>query len=341
MAIFLTISCKLQLDLAQHQKVENTLAAFSTVCTYINEQVDPAVRNKLKLQSLIYHDVRKHVPELPADLVVAAMGRVAENRKSAYERKCRVGQFRPTSASINTKAFRIREDNWTVSINLVGGREKMISLVLGEYQRSQFRGRKPVSAVLVRRADGGVYLQVQVEHPVPEVVPRKQVLGVALGMDTIVVMSTGEEIVREEVGSVRSRYRRVRSSLQKKASKGTRTTRRNCRRVLKRLSGQERRFATWVNHTVSRQVVTKAKDIGAAIALEDLTGMRERKNKRAKVQAERARINTWAFHQLRSFIEYKAAVCGVGVVVVPGDKKTEGTADSRKAVKIEFRGAAL
>lgn len=78
----------------------------------------------------------------------------------------------------------------------------------------------------------------------------------------------------------------------------------------------KKRFQTWVNHNVSKQIVETAKSQGSIIALEDLTGIRDRTNKQPRSKTERRRANSWAFYQLREFIEYKALVAGVEVVFV-------------------------
>jgi putative transposase len=64
---------------------------------------------------------------------------------------------------------------------------------------------------------------------------------------------------------------------------------------------------------ISKAIVATAKDTGRGIALEDLTHIRARTTVRAK---QRARHSGWAFHQLRSFVEYKAKLAGVPVVAV-------------------------
>ena len=56
---------------------------------------------------------------------------------------------------------------------------------------------------------------------------------------------------------------------------------------------------------------------GRAVAVEDLTGIRDRANTQPRCRAERRRSNGWAFAQLRAFIAYKAQASGVPVVVVP------------------------
>jgi IS605 OrfB family transposase len=68
-----------------------------------------------------------------------------------------------------------------------------------------------------------------------------------------------------------------------------------------------------VNHRISKQLVAKAKDTGRGIALEELGGIRDRVTVR---KSQRATLYSWSFAQQRAFIEYKARLVGVAVVVV-------------------------
>jgi len=68
--------------------------------------------------------------------------------------------------------------------------------------------------------------------------------------------------------------------------------------------------------SISKTIVAKAKATNGAIALEDLTGIRERTNQVSRSTTERRRTNSWAFYQLRTFIAYKALREGVVVVLV-------------------------
>ncbi|GAB4171963.1 MAG: hypothetical protein Fur006_00500 [Coleofasciculaceae cyanobacterium] len=119
------------------------------------------------------------------------------------------------------------------------------------YQRHLLTGRNPKSAVLMKRKDGTYYLQIQLESEPPNPEKTDRVLGVDLGRTDICVISEGERKSGKKITQVRDKYARVRASLQQKASKGTRSSRRRCRQLLQRLSGRERRFQTQVNHTVS------------------------------------------------------------------------------------------
>jgi IS605 OrfB family transposase len=59
--------------------------------------------------------------------------------------------------------------------------------------------------------------------------------------------------------------------------------------------------------------VAKAKDTHRQIALEDLKGISERT---VVNHSQRRRHKSWAFNQLRQFIQYKAAIAGVLVKLV-------------------------
>ena len=63
--------------------------------------------------------------------------------------------------------------------------------------------------------------------------------------------------------------------------------------------------------------VARAQVTHSFIALEDLTGIRERTNPQPRSKTERRRPNSWAFHQLRQFVHHKAMRAGVKVVLVP------------------------
>ena len=75
---------------------------------------------------------------------------------------------------------------------------------------------------------------------------------------------------------------------------------------MKRLSGKEKRFQTGVNHTIGHRIVTKAQNKNQLVALEDLTGIRERINQQPRSKKERRLSNSWAFFQLRQFLIYNA-----------------------------------
>jgi len=301
----LTVRCKLKPSEKHVGAIEETLEIFADACTWINQNVDPKIRGKIRIQHLIYQDVRAKYG-LSSNLTIRAIARVAANRKTAGENK--IKGFQPTSIDYDQKIFQYREADEQVSLTLLHGRER-IPLDIGNYQRNLLKGQKPTSSTLVKERSG-YYMNIQVKSEAPDPIKTDKVIGVDLGITDLAVTSDGETYSGSEVKRVRNHFVQLRASLQKKASKGTRSSRRRCRELLKRLSGKEQRFQKWVNHGISKRIVQSAIETKSAIALEDLSGIRQTSNRRIKS------LHTWAFYQLREFVSYKALAAGIPVFLV-------------------------
>jgi len=310
----LTLVCKLQPTPKQMPQIETLLQAFADGCNYANGIVAPKVTNKVTIQAQTYEQLRSQFG-LSANQAVRVCARVAANRKTAKLKGKPVKVFKPTSADYDARIFAFREKDWSVSLTLLGGREH-IKLNVGNYQRGKLKGRKPTAATLCKHRDGQFYIHIQLSDETPEPIKSDNVIGVDFGRRDIAVTSDGEKWDGKPIQSVRDKFSRVRASLQAKVSKGTRTTRRRVRNILKRLSGREQRYQTWVNHNISKKIIDTAKSQSAIVAIENLTGIRDRTNQQPRNKTERRRSNSWAFYQLRTFLEYKGLKEGVEVVAV-------------------------
>jgi putative transposase len=319
----LAVSCKLKVSPSQAAKLDATLEAFGQALNWVNQNTPEKVANAVKLQSLCYREIRARF-DLSSNLAQQVCRRLAGARKVAQQKNRPVKAFKGGFATYDARIFSFLEKDWTVSLTTVEGRERF-ELAIGRYQRERLAGSNPKSATLVKRKDGSYSIQICVEaEPSP---PQRtgRVLGVDLGRTDIAHTSEGDNWNGQQLNRVRDHYSRLRAVLQRKASKGTRSSRRRCRELLQRLSGKERRFQsrqrcvakTWVNHRISKAIVSRAKATNSAIALEDLTGIRERVNQQPRSKTERRRANSWAFYQLRQFLEYKARVAGVSLILVP------------------------
>jgi len=311
----LTLVCKLNPTPSQIEEIELTLAAFARACNYANENVKPQITSKTTIQNMVYNELRA-LYGLSANLAVRACARVGANRKTAKQKGKPVKEFKPTSIDYDARIFAFREKDWTVSLKTINHREH-IKLDAGNYQRGKLKGRKPTSAQLCKHRDGNYYIHIQLKDAPPEPLKPKKVIGVDFGRRDIAATSNGDNWSGEQLNKTRDKYSRVRASIQKKASKGTRSRRRRCRQLLQRLSGKERRFVQHVNHEISKSIIEQAKFEKAVVAIEDLTGIRERTNQQPRKKTERRRSNSWAFYQLRQFLEYKGIKQGVEVVAVP------------------------
>jgi IS605 OrfB family transposase len=156
--------------------------------------------------------------------------------------------------------------------------------------------------------DGNFYLHVSVEARERRADPPPDLIGIDLGLSNIAFDSDGNSYSGTHLNRVRHRHHALRQKLQQKGTK-------SARRLLRKRHRKERRFATNLNHLISKSVVALAERTGRGLALEDLKGIRERTRAR---KAQRYRLHSWAFAQLAGFIVYKARRSGVfGVFVDP------------------------
>jgi putative transposase len=311
----LTIVCKLNPTPKQAEEIELVLKAFADACNYANHKVKAQVTSKTTIQNMVYNEIRS-LFGLSANLTVRACARVGANRKTAKQKSKPVKAFKPTSADYDARIFAFREKDWTVSLTLLNGREH-VKIDVGNYQRGKLKDKKPTSAQLCKHNDGNYYIHIQIKDEPPTPIKIDNVIGVDFGRRDIAVTSNGDKWDGQQINKLRDKFSRVRASLQHIASKGTRSTRRRTRQILKRLSGKERRYQQWLNHNISKQIIENALSTGATVVIEDLTGIRERTNQQPRNKAERRRSNSWSFYQLRSFLEYKGIQAGVKVISVP------------------------
>ncbi|NJR38079.1 MAG: IS200/IS605 family element transposase accessory protein TnpB [Leptolyngbyaceae cyanobacterium CSU_1_4] len=311
----LTLVCKLQPTPEQVVKIDALLQAFADGCNYANQTVKPSINSKTTIQAQTYQDLRSQF-KLSANQAVRVCARVGANRKTAKLKGKPVKSFAPTSADYDLRIFSFREKDWAVSLTLLECREH-IKMDVGNYQRGKLKGKVPTSAQLCKHRDGRYYIHIQLKAEPPNPIQSDKVIGVDFGRREIAKTSTGKGWDGKQLNQVRDRFSRVRASLQAKASKGTRSTRRRARQILQRLSGRERRFQQWLNHSISAAIIQEAKELNAIIAIEDLSGIRDKTNQQPRNKTERRRSNSWAFYQLRQFLTYKGIKEGVEVVTVP------------------------
>lgn len=310
----LTLVVKLQPTSEQRQLLNETATAFADACNWINQNVKTNLTNRNSIQAVCYQEVKERFG-LTANHVVRACARVAANRLTAKHKGKKVKGFVATSFDCDSRTFRVVEKDYLVSISTTGKRVK-VPMRVSNYHLGKLSGQNPTSAQVCLHKDKDWYIHIQIKSEPPKPIKTNNVIGVDFGRRDIAVTSNNQSWSGKEIQDKRDKFNRVRASLQRKATQGTRSTRRRCRQILKRLSGRERRFQTWLNHNISKAIVSEAKQSQSFIAIEDLTGIRERTNQKPRNKTERRRSNSWAFYQLRTFLEYKGIKEGVEVTAI-------------------------
>lgn len=320
----LVVMVKLSPSDEQHRALLRTLERFNEAANWIAEVAfENRTASKYKLQRLIYHAVRGRFA-LSAQMTVRCISKVCE----VYKRdKSKKPSFRSHGAMVYDERLMSFKGLDRVSILTLEGRE-VVPVRLGDYQEARMDRRRGQADLLYR--NGTFYLALTVDVPEPEPDDPTGTIGVDLGIVNLATDSDGETHTGEDIENARTGYARIRRKLQAAGTK-------SAKRHLKKLSGREARFRRDTNHVISKKLVEKAKDTNRAIALEDLRHLR----KRATVwRSQRARHESWSYHQLRSFIEYKALLAGVLVYLVDPRNTSKTCAECGHCEKANRRSQA-
>ena len=303
-----TLLVKLAPTPDQHAALLRTLERFNAACNAIAAVAfHERCANKIALQRLVYYDIRAQFG-LSSQMTIRAISKVSE----AYKRDKKVQPtFRPHGAMVYDERICSFPRIDRVSLLTLDGRVE-VPFRFGAYAEGMLARKRGQADLLYR--NGTFFLAITVDVPEPTPTDTDDFLGVDLGIVQLATTSDGEFLnhaagpKHSHVNQVRARYNRFRAKLQKKGTK-------SAKRLLRKRSGCEKRFAKDVNHCLAKAIVSTAQGTSRGIALEDLQGIRERA-KRTVTKRHRRVLHRWGFFQLRAFIAYKAALAGVRVVYI-------------------------
>lgn len=299
----LTLQIKLIPTDEQAIMLKKTFSIFNEACNTISQIAwERHVFKQFSLHKEVYYSMRKTY-HLSSQLVVRAISKVADAYKLDRKKQRHFREF--GAITYDSRVLSYNTVKSICSISLIGGREK-IAYTCYRPQLMQY-AKGEADLVLIK---GKFYIYQTIDISEKEEEHAEDFIGIDMGLTDIVSVSDGTNISSNEVKSIRNKYNRIRASIQ---SKGTR----NCHKLLKRLKGRERRFATIINHRISKDLVAKAKKEHKGIAIEDLKNIRWGMNSKRRNKTFRRRSNSWSFSQLRSFLEYKCKRLGVQIIAIP------------------------
>src|SRR2546426_1206720 len=301
-----TISIKL--DIGEHEAaLQETQERFNEAASWIASICwQEGITNTNTAHHRVYGETRSRFG-LGAQLAVCASAKAVEAIKATRTKKSETcPQFGERgSIRYDARTYRLMSLD-RVSLNTLHGRV-ICRLLPGKRQHDMLTDPtwKIGGADLIWRR-GTYYLNVSQSKDAPELTETHDTLGIDLGIVNLATDSDGQSFTGAKVHEVRIRYHKRRSALQRIGT-------RSAKRRLKKLSGREKRFQKDVNHRIAKTLVHKAVVSRKALALEDLTGIRERTTVRRENRYER---HSWAFYQLRMYIAYKAAWASIEVKFV-------------------------
>lgn len=302
----LTLKIKLLPTDEQANLLLETMKEANAVCNAISDVAwQEKIFNNFRLHHKVYHSY-KATFNLSSQMLIRQITKVAD----AYKLDKKVKrQFKPLGSIAYDSRIMTYKPNNIVSLWCIGGRQKINFVCHNPNYIPYIKGE----ANLVYKK-GKFYLFQTVDVPEEDVEDVEEFIGCDFGLTTIIATSDGINHSAEWLNTYREHRQKVRSSIQAKADTSKRSTKRNCRKLSKRLSGKERTTANLINHTISKSIVASAKEQGKGISIEDLTNIRftsKRRNKKF-----RTKLSKWSFADLRVKLEYKALLNGVKLVVV-------------------------
>jgi putative transposase len=308
----LVLQVQLLPDPATDAKLKPTVERFNEAADWLaGVAFERQVSRTFDLHKIAYRDLREKFG-LPADMACRCLAQVCDafKRDKTIQPEFRKHAAVPFSMGKNI-SFKGPD---RVSLSTLGGRV-IVPFIMGKYQDDRFALKKG-QADLVLRKDGKWFLLVTVDVPEGTPVPVTDFIGIDLGVVNIATDSDGGQMPGEKVEKARRKYGDKRRKLQGAATERRESGKRprSIRRKLSRDRAKESRYKADVNHCTTKAYVETAERTGRGIALEDLTGIRDRVV--ARGGDARNRLSGWSFFQFRSFLESKALLAGVPVVLV-------------------------
>ena len=353
----ITVKLKLIATPEQHQLLRQTQLAYRDALNYVSRYAfeHGKTSNNDRLQKGTYQEIRIFYG-LPSQMACNVPRQVSatykglwtklkqnvEHRRAGHTKKHYKGLDKPPKYVSPTVIYNYGYDytfktEQRVSVLTLNGR---IILPYKGYDRHVAliqRGATIGGAKLwYDKAHKQFYLLVSLELDIPEPTPETlpNVVGVDVGMRYLAVTATQSNQSHFYPGKrVRARadhYARLQKRLQQK---GTRSA---TRRKIK-LSGRERRLKLQVNHSIAKSIVHMHPH--TLIGLEELTGIRERTERRKrrrkkhgkgtepvspKVRRANRHASKWAFAELQSLLAYKATLVGSLAIKVDADYTSKG-----------------
>jgi len=303
---------------ALHRTAEQYLYCANRTADYCwsNESYTECKTNKRGVRDALYDDFREEI-DLPAQLVQAAIRRAVEAVNGVVERWKKGQRVSCPTFTAETMDYDTRSATFyrnKVSLATVEGRveptfvlpadsptpyEQYVLSEDYEFRESTLRYDAATDEFYInistrRIADDDAEVPTDTGHS------DQTVLGIDLGVNSLVVASTGTFWLGDDYDHWCHEFEKRRGEMQQRGTQAAHN-------ALLRLGKREEAWRKQYIHTVANELVTEAVDHDCdVLAFEDLTDIRERLP-HAKWH------HVWAFRRLYEYVEYKASERGVSV----------------------------
>jgi len=252
--------------------------------------------SKSKAHTELYTFLRNKFPQINSALIQTVRDTALEAVKATkFKRKIKKKKY--SSLRYDRRTFTIRGQQ--ITLTGLNRRHKEI-LQIPDYYKEIFSSWICKSATL-SYINGQFYINLTFETDSPKEV-KGEVVGIDRGLYNLATLSDGTNVSSSPIRNVQRKYLYNRKKLQ---AKGTPSA----KRLLKKMSGKEKRFNRDVNHVITKKISHLPY---STFVLEDLSSIRnQRRGKKINKW-----ISSWPFFQFETFLTYKAEGLGKDVEYV-------------------------
>lgn len=304
-----TVKIPLTVNATERETLLKTLAlAADTYNRLSHLAVNNKIISKQKLHHNYYQLLRAEFPALPSAYQQSLRDQLVESLKSIHsnhpKKKWTItpSKKQHSGLRLDGRTFTIRGDQLTVST--VGKRVRTIINIPSWFKERYptYEATKSTTLTYNKQSKKFFLSLIFTSSEEPQAsTERTKTIGIDRGIYSIVTTSDGVMFNSKQVRAKRREHMFLRSKLQQKGTP-------SAKRLLRKLSGKEKRFMLNQNHIITKQII-ETHPHTKTIVLEKLTGIRNRR----KGKKMNTFLSQWSFHQLETVLTYKAAAQGIQI----------------------------
>ena len=289
----------LKLKIPNNNLLVESMKTYSEAISFITEQgYQNNISNRYQLHNLTYYQAKEKL-NLPSQYIINAIrisSQTLKSIKSNKGSKPKYKEYMPLDFDKRTFTFSYSK----VRLTTINGRID-IPIEIPEYYNKYLDWNYQTARLIYDKRKDQTYLHITFSRDFNKVENNGEIIGIDLGINNIAVTSNKQFYNSNKIKQIKSKFRYLRSRLQ---SKGTKSS----KRLLKKISGREKRFMRQCNHEISKEIISPLNP-GDTVILEKLKGIRKIKGNKK----QRYWLNSWSYYQLQKFIQYKAELKGIKV----------------------------
>lgn len=310
--VTITTKVKLTLNDTQKSQILSGLNAYRAACNYLSKFVfESSELSQYELHKIYYRDLREgfNLKGHAAQSVIKTVISMYKASKSNNHKWTLINFSKLQYDLVYNNGYSMKKD--VMSIGFQGKRIKVPFELKGNHQFFDGSWKLGTAKVVIRNDKFYLHIPVTKEYQDVSTDDINNIVGIDFGINFLAVTYDSNEdtlfFKGKNIKNIRKKYKNLRSQLMAKKSK-------SANKRLQKIGSRENRWMADVNHRVSKALVDHYGP-NTLYVIEDLSGIGNMIKQSTKGESKYEHAS-WAFYQLRQFLEYKASLAGSTVIAV-------------------------